>query len=296
MSVSAIRKLIKNSNDGGTLYCADTNEYCILYNEKVLSPGRIRWTIMHEIGHIVLKHFEDFPQTSISRKGLTDGEYDTLEKEAEQFAFHVLAPPIILNRLKIKSANQIYHLCKLSRRASENRFNYQQKWDTHPYSDSRSIKVIQAFYDFIYQKRCRRCNYGFVDKEARYCPICGAKLSWGEGEMKYNGVELDENYKALICPRCENEEISPEGDYCAICGAYLINKCADIMDSDNYRTWVEKEGCGMPAAGYARYCIHCGNPTTYFQNKILKPWKEAKALLLGLKLEAAPTKDDDIPF
>ena len=41
------------SNSGATHYDPDTNRYLILYNAE-MNAGRIRWTLAHEIGHIIL--------------------------------------------------------------------------------------------------------------------------------------------------------------------------------------------------------------------------------------------------
>ncbi|MBP2665425.1 MAG: hypothetical protein H6Q76_405, partial [Firmicutes bacterium] len=59
------RGSVTKSNDGYTMRCF--NEYRIIYNEEITTPSRISWTIMHEIGHIVLGHLIDFEQTSLCR-------------------------------------------------------------------------------------------------------------------------------------------------------------------------------------------------------------------------------------
>lgn len=46
--------------------------YYIVYDDvEVNSDARITWTIMHEIGHIVLGHLTDFGETALDRGGLT---------------------------------------------------------------------------------------------------------------------------------------------------------------------------------------------------------------------------------
>jgi hypothetical protein len=44
----------------------------------------------------------------------------------------------------------------------------------------------------------------------------------------------------------------------------------------NGNEYVTKESCGAPAEGNARYCIHCGNRTTYYINGLLPSWNEEK--------------------
>jgi hypothetical protein len=90
---------------------------------------------------------------------------------------------------------------------------------------------------------------------------------------KYDGFELDEKNKAKKCPRCENEEIHSSFDHCKICGVNLVNTCAGIMDTDNNdNEYYKVDPCGTPAEGNARYCVKCGSPTTYFNQRLLKEW------------------------
>ena len=105
--------------------------------------------------------------------------------------------------------------------------------------------------------------------------------------MKYNGYELDEEGRARICPICENEEING-GTYCKICGIQLINKCTKQIYDRNGDLEFE---CAKIAEGNARFCIHCGGETTFYVNKLLKPWDEEIR-----KSEVAVTLERDIPF
>lgn len=83
------------SEDGAVILNGDT--YCILYNDRDRSSQRIRFTLAHELGHIVLGHLEF--DACLCR--LSDYEYDVLEKEANQFASQLLSPePLIYDILK----------------------------------------------------------------------------------------------------------------------------------------------------------------------------------------------------
>lgn len=264
-----LKKIIK-SNDGSVVFI-DGAQF-IAYNETIRSKGRIRWTITHEIGHIVLNHLVDFKKTRVERGGLTKKEYRVLEREADFFAGHVLAPPVILHKINAIKYSEILRICNLSKEAAINRAGFQNRW--RPTINELSFKLILQFKNFIHQKKCNNCFFWFISSEAKFCPICGDKLTWGEGNMIYNdGFKLDENGKAIMCPLCRNEEISDEGDYCKICGTYLINKCADKTDrSFNGDEYLVQESCGAQAEGNARFCIYCGNPTAFFLRNLLEPW------------------------
>ncbi|GEA17787.1 ImmA/IrrE family metallo-endopeptidase [Moorella sp. E306M] len=288
------------SEDAFTIY--QNGLYSIAYNDKIRSPGRIRFSLMHEIGHIYLKHLEEFDQTILARGGLTDEEYDILETEADIFASETLAPSEVLLSLGWTNYSVIEKRCKLSRKAAK--FKASRLFDlifNWVYVDPRS-PIIANFYDFIYQKKCNHCGYGFISSKAKYCPICGNKLIWGEGKMIYNdGYDLDENGRAIKCPRCDNEEINYKGDYCTICGTYLINKCIDKTEVDiNGNEFIIKGSCG-PVPGNARYCPICGSETTFYRMKLLAPWEKAKEILETQSKTAATKEDieideDDLPF
>ena len=75
--------------------------YAILYDESIPLPRR-RMIICHEIGHIVLKHFEDYPTLNDAASSPPEN-YSAIEKEADLFAAFLLAPPHLL--LKAPSNN-----------------------------------------------------------------------------------------------------------------------------------------------------------------------------------------------
>ena len=89
-------KLRDNKCDAVTLW--NGSNYITIYDESK-PPERIRWTLAHEIGHIVLGHFE-FENTSFF-EGITSEEYKTLETEANYFAKELLAPIWVLNEIGI---------------------------------------------------------------------------------------------------------------------------------------------------------------------------------------------------
>ena len=83
------------SEDGAVIQNGD--EYCILYNDIDRSSQRIRFTLAHELGHIILGHL----QFDACLYRLSDCQYDVLEKEANQFASQLLSPePLIYDILK----------------------------------------------------------------------------------------------------------------------------------------------------------------------------------------------------
>lgn len=100
---------IQLSEEGFTL----DNE--IYYNDFQI-PTRVRFTIMHEIGHIMLGHPEDD---------------DVAELEANFFAGFILVPPVLVyahDRTNDMDQDQIKSLFNVSNPVAENTYNYYQKW------------------------------------------------------------------------------------------------------------------------------------------------------------------------
>ena len=82
------------SKDGNVCYDARRGRYSLAYDSEGWS-ARMRWTLAHELGHIILAHLEDFPQTNV-RKKLPIAFLTILDKEADKFASEILAPAPLL--------------------------------------------------------------------------------------------------------------------------------------------------------------------------------------------------------
>lgn len=287
------------SQDGYSIF--NGNNYTIAYNDTLQIKQRIYFTKLHEIGHIYLGHFRDFKETILNRANITKTQYKVLENEANCFARNVLAPAVLIKEIRIKNTNQLSEIFGITSQASRTRLSLVNN-DIYYLSKQDIIRQKKFFHDFIYKKHCFQCGNTFISENAKCCPICGHdRLTWGDGEMIYEGYELDENGKALVCPRCGNEQINPNGSYCNICGTYLINECSNYSGYDRgYEDWADP--CGQIADGNARYCIHCGARTTFYNQGLLKDWQEEKAEIEKAQIEDAQFEEEisenipDIPF
>ncbi|WP_054876432.1 ImmA/IrrE family metallo-endopeptidase [Oxobacter pfennigii] len=295
-----------DSKDGCTDYSVKKDSYLIYYNDiNINESNRIRWTIAHELGHVMLGHHKLSDKTRIFRSKLSDKEYGILESEANYFASSLFAPPIILNALEVKSASDIQSYCQLSNEASINRFNSYKKWKANQFFSAEDIKVIALFFNFIHSRMCTKCNYTFIaDSNTNFCPICGNnKLIRGDGKMKYKeGVPLYDDGHAKICPRCDNEDVSGSEAYCKICGAYLIQECSGktAFDVDN-EEYVVEPGCNVKLTSNARYCTVCGRTSTFYKYDYLKSWSEEKNEIENEQQQSdfestTLINDDSIPF
>lgn len=116
---------ICESSVGCTFYDHAKCRYLILYNIDTAKtvPGRIRWTKAHELGHIVLGHFDHLSCDSSCK--LSDKE---LESEADYFAATLLCPMPLCKTFGISSPAQIQSRFGLSKEASTNRWNDYLEW------------------------------------------------------------------------------------------------------------------------------------------------------------------------
>ena len=87
----------------------------IYYNDQKDS-GRIRFTILHEIGHYILGH----RQAS-----------DLAEAEANFFAKYFIAPPVLVNKINPTDYMDIACIFKITKECAWNAFDYYEKWRRH---------------------------------------------------------------------------------------------------------------------------------------------------------------------
>lgn len=123
---------------------------------------------------------------------------------------------------------------------------------------------------------------------AKFCTVCSKETVFnmnglltrllayrdsfpGGDSMKYEQINYDEEeMRVLECPRCKNEQFSPFAKFCRICGLDLHNTCEGFQEQDyNGEPYTTEQHSNPPNA---RYCEHCGAPTTYLKMGILKPY------------------------
>lgn len=260
-----INRILKGK-DGNVYY--KNHEYSIVYDERVPSKERIRWTIMHEIGHIVLGHLRDFEQTTLWRGGVTDKEHKVLERETNIFSAEVFAPFAVMKATKILHSIDITRYFKLSKDAADIRqvdlktYGFHLSYLLH--SDSH---LRESFKHFI--RPIAYCsNYdpyylNIPDRLVQY-RIEEEKIMFGEKQI---GIKIEENGRFTFCPNCENYHFSDKASFCKMCGHYLFNDCQ--RKEPDYQ-----EYCGKVNAGDARYCEDCGAETFLLSKGLLFTWEE----------------------
>lgn len=88
-----------------------------IFVSSAVSPERRRFTVAHEIGHIILGHVGKF-ELANREPSPTD---NPVEQKANVFASRLLAPACVLWGCNVRTAEQIQELCKISKTAAEYR-------------------------------------------------------------------------------------------------------------------------------------------------------------------------------
>lgn len=264
--------------------------YFIVFNDRI-EIGRRNFTLAHELGHLYLGHLTDFNETLLKRGGLTKSSYKVLENKANAFARNILAPITVIDEAHLLWAT-VQNVFNVTYKASNSRYSFANR-DRLGIGAFNNELLKEHFAPFLNRKFCFNCRSIFIS-EGRYCPICGSlNTSWdckaalpfdnrwdsfrySKGEdytMKYSGIEVNENSKAIVCPKCNNEEIISDGNFCMICGENIINFCEGFIDEEGNKI---EEGCGKLLPGNARYCPYCGAVSHFYNRNFLQYWESCQ--------------------
>lgn len=134
---------LQNGERGVTLF---KDEHWYIVFDDTESVPVCRFTVAHELGHILLGHI-----LVSGTKYRTFSKCDEEEQEADMFAARLLAPACVLHELQALSAEQIAKVCNISISAAEVRAERMQvlearnKYYLHPLER----RVREQFEDFI---------------------------------------------------------------------------------------------------------------------------------------------------
>jgi Zn-dependent peptidase ImmA (M78 family) len=142
----------------------------IYYNDNMIK-GKIRFSIMHELGHIVLEH--------------RDYKNDIYEAEANYFASHMLAPRMAIHYSRCKNYVDVSKRFNISYEAAQYAFDDYRRWHRKAvYKMSPIDKAMyRHFYNDIYKgfvysiKKCKICGKEKLNDYSSYCDKCYNRVS-----------------------------------------------------------------------------------------------------------------------
>lgn len=111
LSTKKRKAALRVSEDG--FFCEDKGKEYIYYNDIDRNYKRQNWTILHEIGHIVLDH---------------TGHGAKEEDEANFFAKYAIAPPVLVYKIGASCPEDIYNAFDISFEVAKYAYGYYCSW------------------------------------------------------------------------------------------------------------------------------------------------------------------------
>lgn len=146
---SSVNLLYPSENGASILYAKE----CFIVIDDENTIQRCRFTIAHELGHILLGH----PTRNGYHARTIDKDRPEIEREADMFASRLLAPACVLWGLGLHTAEEIAKACNISLTAAAIRTERMEvlykrgKFLTNPLER----RVYSQFSNFIEQNRLK---------------------------------------------------------------------------------------------------------------------------------------------
>lgn len=251
--------------DALTFRSRETGRCVTVYRED--KPAvRVRWTLAHELGHVLLRHLEWYESTRLDH---WSGRSKVLEAEADVFATELLSPPALLRLLGAIWSEDIARVCGISSEAALYRERDLQKGTTIAAAQIMEPWYRERFADYLSPVAicANPADIGPLHRLAIHRSEVGHV--WRRPER----IRADAKGRFVDCPRCGFSGFSSGAAYCRICGLHLYNVCTrGPMLADDHT-------CAALNPPDAMFCEHCGHPTLLLaQGLIVHPddWQVAK--------------------
>lgn len=173
------------SNDAFTI------KNTVFYNDEMLN-GRIRFTLMHELGHYILGHEEPL---TIQH-----------EKQADLFASHILAPRMAIHYAQCKNLNDVSKVFGMTFEASDYAFQDYRRWHRRVTYHKMS-EIDKAMYQHFYDEEFK----GFVYSQ-KECTLCGRKLINYNDESCFSHTNIYKFHDWEV-DKLENQLLRAEKDW-----------------------------------------------------------------------------------
>ena len=137
---------------------------------------RLRFALFHELGHIFMNHYRDFPETMDPARAVDTA----LEAEADSLALNLMAPVPLVDVIRYNRPRQAKaSLFGLSRSAWMRRLDSLAE-DRSFITAEMADTVLFSFRSWLLGRRCPSCGLCFEDTaDTGCCPSCGCtELEW----------------------------------------------------------------------------------------------------------------------
>ena len=146
--------------------------FCIVYRDDLANAGRLRFALCHELGHLFMNHYRDYP--ALLSGGRPAGSEP--EEEADAFARNLLAPVPLVDVIRYNRPRQARaEVFGLSRRDWVARLGCLDA-DRAFVDEEMANTLIWLFRDWLLGRRCPACGRAYTAPENAEdrCPYCGA--------------------------------------------------------------------------------------------------------------------------
>jgi|GEM_PF-2722150 len=171
-----------------------SGRYVIVYDSHVRNRDRVRFSVMHEIGHVLMRHFE-----SRNADDPDEDEWRVMEDEANTFARNALCPPPVLDMVRGCPEDPRWPaLFCMSESAWKVRLDTAER-DRECLDRAMADRIRIQFREYMFGRICRECGKVFTD-EARsgVCPECGGKHLYWNPQMKTRSESRLREYPAMV--------------------------------------------------------------------------------------------------
>lgn len=130
-------------------FCAVTKNHVYIFYDGSMPAGRQRFTVAHEIGHLMLGHVGPGMATTKNRE--PTGTEKPEEQQANQFAARLLAPACVLHELGAVTPEAIAQVCGISKQSAKFRaarmreLEHRDRFYAHPLER----ELIRQFTSYI---------------------------------------------------------------------------------------------------------------------------------------------------
>ena len=145
--------------------------FCIVYRDDLADPDRLRFPLCHELGHIFMNHYRDYPEQMEEGRIPNSG----LEAEADAFARNLLAPVPVVDVIRYNRPKQargsVFGLPRNTWIARLDALTLDRSY----MDEEMANTLIWLFHDYLLGRRCTQCGHVFTDEaQEDRCPVCGA--------------------------------------------------------------------------------------------------------------------------
>lgn len=142
-------------------YCLKYSEDAYCYKDKIfyntnMPNGRIKFSLMHELGHILLNHCDEHTHE--------------MEKEANYFASHLLAPRMAIHYASCKNEINVSNKFSITHEAALHAFDDYRRWH-RLISYYKMNDFDKSMYSHFYNEQRKKFVYNITT-----CYRCGETL------------------------------------------------------------------------------------------------------------------------